>query len=402
MLGSLFALFTVSAAVLLVPAFAAVLALPRHRHVAPAQDSGRRVRLIAAATAVALAGLAVAALLGAGPVTAAVVAAVLAGSVLVWTPLTRSWAVRGVVMWSLLVASSVGLLGWLLEQMVARDLSGAGVLVTAGTTLVVLLVLWRGQGYVRDRISAETGLGPRGSGRQGISVVRPLVSLAVLLAAGGVVSAVTTEGSGPGPGRPPRAGASGPGVPPTSQQSSPAGAPTIYRSPPVAGVRATWVGGDLVATPSRTEATSFVPATPRGAGPLLSTAAPSRARVTSHGGDTPSAGVTRAGTGVHTATARLSGTDRRATGGPKPSDATSAGSEPEPVRPTSTAPASSAPPAGRPPATGGPSRTPGYAKAKPNRPADAPSPGHGRDRKKASPAPRLSPEATSTKAPAEP
>ena len=52
-----------------------------------------------------------------------VVAVVLAGSVLAWAPLSSSWAVRGVVMWALLVTGAIGFIGSLVQQLVASSMS---------------------------------------------------------------------------------------------------------------------------------------------------------------------------------------------------------------------------------------------------------------------------------------
>ena len=118
-------LLTVSAVILLVPAFVGLLGVEKHRHLAQSEDSGRWARVAVAATVVGLAALATAAVLGADAVPALAVAVVLSVSVLVWAPLSRSWAVRGVVVWALLVMAVLGFMAWLAQQIWVSSLSPA-------------------------------------------------------------------------------------------------------------------------------------------------------------------------------------------------------------------------------------------------------------------------------------
>ncbi|MGH3363957.1 MAG: hypothetical protein ACRDOW_04445, partial [Nocardioidaceae bacterium] len=234
MFDSVLWLLTLTAVVLLVPAFAALLGVERRRHVAPAEDSTRRQRLVLAAIIVALGALAVAALLNADPVPATLVAVVLAGSVLAWAPLSSSWAVRGVVMWALLVTGAIGFIGSLVQQLVASSMSLTEVLVTSGVGVVLLFALARGQRYVREGITAQAGLQTGLEGRPPVPVLRPLVSLAVLLAASGVVVAVTNNGTEP-TGRGPQAGVSATSAQTTNvpTTSAPTATPSTGRTPTI-------------------------------------------------------------------------------------------------------------------------------------------------------------------------
>ena len=237
MLSSVLSLVTVCAVVLVVPVFAGLLGMERRRHLAVTEDRGRRVRLVLAATVVGIASLGLAAVLGADPVSATAVAVLMTGAVLAWAPLTGSWAVRGVVVWALLVAATVGLLAWLVERMVDSSLSAVG-LAVSGTAWVLLLVsLARVQRYARDLITSQAGLVVRPFRHKRISLLRPVVSLVVLFAAGGVAVA-TTHGS-PARGRAPEAGA--PGAP--GSYAVPPAAPSLTRG---VGAPST-VGIDLAA-----------------------------------------------------------------------------------------------------------------------------------------------------------
>ncbi|HSE09017.1 MAG TPA: hypothetical protein VLB29_10145 [Nocardioidaceae bacterium] len=203
---------TASAAVLLVPAGAALLRIRpgRRAHVAAAGDSTRVVHLLTAVTAVAVGGLGVAALLGQGPFGALTTALVLGVSVLAWARATPSWGVRGVVVWALQLTAAVGLLGMLVYRMAVSDLSTPRLVVGALAWLVVLVALAPVQRHLRHRIELRAGRGnfdesvpasvaAVGSRRQGA------VSLATLVVAGGVAAA--SIGSAP-PQDPTQAGRS--------------------------------------------------------------------------------------------------------------------------------------------------------------------------------------------------
>ncbi len=467
MLDSALWLLTMTAVVLLVPAFAALLGVERHRHLAPSEDTSRRVRLVVAATLVGLAALGVSALLDAEPLTAVVVAVVLAGSVLAWAQMSSTWAVRGVVMWALLVTGAVAFLAWLTQQMVASDMDTAQLVVAAASGLLLVLVLSRGQRYVRESIGAHAGL-QAGSGRAPLPVLRPLGTLVALLAAGGVVVAVAEDGPGT-QGSGPQAGTSATGAvtegspsggstssaPPSAPSSAPT--PTLGLAPvaPVApsavdaglvggatvpngGIRATTaglapsapVGVPVASNPGRADGGSGSSSAPGGhagqpgqpgAGGLKPTRPPAANPGTGNGGSgsgsgtgagsgsgsggsgggSGSGGSSGAGSGG-TGTGG-SGTGSGATGsggngsGGTGSGATGSGgtgsggtgsggtgSGGTGSGGTGSGGTGSGGTGGD-PDTGTPDppvvvavRTPGYAKPKPHRPIDAPSPGHGR------------------------
>jgi len=402
-------LLTLTAVVLLVPAFAALLGVERRRHVAPAEDSTRRQRLVGAAIFVALGALGVAALLDADPVPATVVAVVLAGSVLAWAPLSSSWAVRGVVMWALLVTGAIGLLGSLVQQMVASSMSWGEVLVTGGVGAVLLLALARGQRYVREGITAQAGLQTGAAGRPPVPVLRPLISLAALLAASGVVVAVTNGGTAPS-GRGPQAGVSGTSPETTSGTTSgPTSAPTSGPSagrtptigPSIAGPSAVDAGYGAAIGPStrnlpvgRPDGSAAPGGDPDGYDGVAVPGSPLAGGVrhqpgTVGGVPAPGRGPTAVapvGPGTWTPGAGSGGTG-------------AGGGTTSPPAPVTTAPAPAAP-TPRPwtpaPAPVEPTKLPGYAKEKPNRPAGAPAPGRGRPersdpRTATAPAPAVAP-----------
>lgn len=187
MLGSLFLTLAVSAVVPLVVASVVLPPAGRHAHVAVSGASTRRVRLAAAAAGLALCGLGTAALLGAGPVAAMVVAVVLAGSMLAWSGLDGgSWAVRGVVVWALAVTVAAGLLGWVGHR-VLDSTSAVGTAVGGVAWVVLLLSMTRLGRYFRERIGERA--------RREVSDAaerqpRPLAAALALLAASGVAVAV--------------------------------------------------------------------------------------------------------------------------------------------------------------------------------------------------------------------
>lgn len=399
-------LLTVSAVILLVPAFVGLLGVEKHRHLAQSEDSGRRARVAVAATLVGLAALATAAVLGADAVPALAVAVVLAVSVLVWAPLSRSWAVRGVVVWALLVMAVLGFMAWFAQQIWVSSLSTAERVVSVAGWLLLLLAVTRVQHYVRPVIGAQAGLVPGEAVAQHIPILRPVLSLVALLAASGVVVAVTTDDTGPaGERRSPQAGL-------TSSTDGTTGAPTAgatLSAPPTTTPSATRTGGattagggvtdalwdgeeDVVAGVSMVRPAAIVPpgascpttgpAVPGGveapAGPSKTVVAQPRpsTKPTTKPSSKP---TTKPGTG-------------RTPKGPRPSGAP-ATSEPLPSQP-GTAPA---PGGGEPTRTARPApplvtnpdaqpssvvteiaRSLGFEKEKPNRPASAPLPARGR------------------------
>lgn len=155
MLHSTLALLVVCVVSLLLPATALVFTVGRRRaHVRAhvrAQDRGT-LGVAGAAVLVALASLGLAALLGAEPVPATLVALVLAGSVLVWLPMAAAWAVRGVVAWGLTVTAGLSYLAYVLHWMLTSDL-GAAALVAGGVLwLLELFVLVLAWGYVWELV----------------------------------------------------------------------------------------------------------------------------------------------------------------------------------------------------------------------------------------------------------
>jgi hypothetical protein len=393
-LGSVLALLAVTAAVLLVPALVGLLGVERHRHLAETEDTTRRLRLVLAATLVGLASLMVVAQAGGEVPTASAVAVVLAGSVLVWAPLTRLWAVRGVVVWALLVSGAVGFLGWLAHTLATSSLSAAELLAGGAVWLLLLLVLARLQRYVRAALAGRAGLLP-GASTASTPLVRPAVSLAALLAASGVVVAVASGDGGPvQEGRPPEAGlpgspttsgvptqplpspsastrTSGPGQPtaamagvvgvPWSPASLVAGVAVARSAPSERGVAPTCLKGGAQGPVSGAGGPASGVAAPQPAGGLVPTvgSTPKSAKPTSRppkGSSSPSPSPLP-GPGTQTP-------------GSGPGDAP--GANPT-VRPTPLLPSK---PATSP--TAALTRLLGFEKEKPNRPAKAPSPGHGR------------------------
>jgi hypothetical protein len=396
-LGSVLALLAVTAAALLVPALVGLMGVERHRHLAEAEDTTRRLRLVLAAILVGLASLIVVAQVGGDPLTAALIAVVLAGSVLVWAPLTRSWAVRGVVVWAILVSGAVGLLGWLAHSLAASSPSAAAWLLGGTLWLLLLLALARLQRYARAAIAGQAGLLP-GASATPTPLLRPAVSLAALLAASGVVVAIASGNGGPvQEGRPPQAGLPGSsttsGVPPQPLPTPSAATMTTGPGQPTAAmageVDVPWlsvslVAGVAVARPSPSDLVLAATSPPGGtrAPAPAGTEAPTVVVVGPRpgGGTAPSAGSTPKATKPTSRPPRGPSSPAPGSGsgttspGSGPGDGRTDGPGTGPsVRPTPLLPVS---PVASP--TVALTRLLGFEKDKPNRPADAPSPGHGR------------------------
>jgi hypothetical protein len=386
-------MLTVSAAVLLVPAFAALLGVERHRHLAQSEDSTRRARVAVAATLVGLAALATTALLDADPVPALAVAVVLAISVLVWSPLSRSWAVRGVVVWALLVSGVLGFMAWLAQQIWVTTLSAGERLVSVAGWLLLLLAITRVQHYVRPVIGAQAGLVPGEAVAQHIPILRPVLSLVALLAASGVVVAVTTDDDGPaGDDRSPQAGLTGsfgttgePGPAGPTLSASPTTTPSATRTggPTTEGGGTTNVlfagGGDVVAGVSvERPAAAIVP--PGASCPTTGPADPGGVVAPSKSlGARPQPGA-RPDAGRTPKAPKPSGGAAPSTSKPEPMP----GAKPVPRPPGSTpAPDPGEPLITNPDAVPSPvvteiARSLGFDKDKPNRPSKAPAPAAGR------------------------
>ncbi|MGW8566250.1 glycosyltransferase [Isoptericola sp. NPDC055881] len=145
---SLSGLILVVTVALLLPATGLVLVTGRRRRRRHAEPRPAAT-VVAVAFGLALAGGALALLLGAPPARAAVAAAVVGGSVLVWWPAGRSWAVRGLTAWALSVLASVSFLTYTGVWTLTADLSpvatvGSGLLwlVEAFVALIGLGHLW--------------------------------------------------------------------------------------------------------------------------------------------------------------------------------------------------------------------------------------------------------------------
>jgi hypothetical protein len=145
-LGSVTALLLLCSVALLVPATVGVFTVAGHGHPA------RVGRVVAAAVLVALGALGVAALLGAGPVRATVVSAMLGGSVLAWWPLARAWAARGIVAWALTVDTGVAFSAYVVHWMLTTTLTPAGAASGALLWLVELFVFVLALGYVWELV----------------------------------------------------------------------------------------------------------------------------------------------------------------------------------------------------------------------------------------------------------
>jgi hypothetical protein len=219
-LDTLFLALTATAVVLLVPASLALRRTGRHAHVAELGGSTRRVRVVAAATLLGLAALAVNALIGSGPAPAVVVAGVVAGAVGLNDRLHRSWTVRGLVAWTLVAVAGVGLVGWLLHRTLVSPAS-APALMTAGVAwLVLLYVLVSLRAPLRARVERmavrDAGAAPEVAGPRG-----PLVRAAAALVAAGLVAAVTAPERASEPDRvPSQAGRTSTPLPTDSSSSS--------------------------------------------------------------------------------------------------------------------------------------------------------------------------------------
>jgi hypothetical protein len=219
-LDSLFLALTASAVALLVPASLTLRRTGRHAHVAEPGDPTRRARVVVAATLLGLAALGVSALIGAGPVPALVAAGVVAGAVGLNDRLHRSWAVRGLVVWTLVVVAGVGLVSWLLHRTLVSPASAPALMIAGVAWLVLLYVLVSLRAPIRTRVEAlavrDAPSTPADSGPGG-----PLVRAAAALVAAGLVGAVTVPALPSVPDRAPsQAGRTSTPLPSDSPSSS--------------------------------------------------------------------------------------------------------------------------------------------------------------------------------------
>jgi hypothetical protein len=274
-----------------------------------------------AATVVGLGALAVTAVAGSGPALASLTALVLAAAVLASAPATPSWAVRGVVTWALVATGAVGGLGWLAHRMLVTPLSATELAVSGAAWSLALLALMPLRGHTRGWVGSRAGRATAAGEDPGPGPVgsphRAALWLAALGVAGTVAVVVSSGGLGPTQTRPTQAGPSGSA---SADSSSPDG-----RS---------------------------------------ATASPSSASAAGHPSPGTSDGDREKGRGQGpTTTGRTSSPTTEGGAGPS-SEAPSATATPTPM-PEEDSEAEPTKPV----------KTPGYAKEKPNRPSDAPSPG---------------------------
>ncbi|HEX6878089.1 MAG TPA: hypothetical protein VF165_20700 [Nocardioidaceae bacterium] len=195
MLGSVLLMLTTSAVVLLLPASVGLLSAGRHAHMAAVGDSRRRARLGYAVALVGLGGLGTTALMHAGLAVASLVAALLAASVLAWWPLSHSWAVRGVVVWGLLVASTVGLVGWLAHSVLDSAGSPAELLLGSCGWLALALAVAGLHGHVKERV-ARRALRHASTPRETTPHSRRTTWLMAALALSGLTAVLAVGGPG--------------------------------------------------------------------------------------------------------------------------------------------------------------------------------------------------------------
>lgn len=306
MLDSWLSQLAFSAVAVTAVALVVLLRARDHAHKSVPRGAARWVRAAEAAALVGVGGAGVAALLGAGPGVAALVAAILGGSVLGWTGVRPGRRISAVAAWGSGSVAVAAALVWLVEGVVSAAWL-VPVLLLLG---LAALVVW-GVSSARDSARVVAA----GSGRRTLLALAAAVAPA--LAAVAVVSSVQAPPSpraGPsdtGPDAP--TGSSGPGAPgETWSPSGPAETPgPTETSPPETGT-----------TPGSQDTQGLVIPT---SSPTAETDDPAASTPT-----TPTAGAT----------------------------------------PTETAPTTSPTPES--------TKTPGYEKDNPNRPADAPSPGGGR------------------------
>jgi cellulose synthase/poly-beta-1,6-N-acetylglucosamine synthase-like glycosyltransferase len=141
-LGEIVALAVLASVALLVPATIGVLTTRPSRR----QDGPLRVPLTA--TALALVVLAGSALAGVRPVTGAVVAVLLGGSVLAWARAGRHWAVSGLVAWALSVDAGLTYLVYVAWWTLTQGLAPTGLLASGALWLLELFVFVLAVGYM--------------------------------------------------------------------------------------------------------------------------------------------------------------------------------------------------------------------------------------------------------------
>jgi len=168
-----------TAVLLALPATAAIFTVRPGRRRNASTSVGRAV---VAAVLVGLLALAVAAVLGSGPVAAGITAALLGGSVLAWEPVARDWATRGLVTWALSVDAGVLYLLYVVLWTATADLTGWGLFASVLLWVLEAFVFVIGVGYLWefvDVLARRTWSAYVHVGDQPTPGVRPFVSLHV-------------------------------------------------------------------------------------------------------------------------------------------------------------------------------------------------------------------------------
>jgi len=152
---SLTGLILVVSVALLVPATGLVLVTGRRRRRRHAEPRPAAT-VVAVAAGLALAGGALALVLGAPPARAGVAAAVVGGSMLAWWPAGRSWAVRGLTAWALSVLASVTFLAYTGIWTLTAALSPASAAASGLLWLVEAFVVLIGLGHLWEFVDVLT------------------------------------------------------------------------------------------------------------------------------------------------------------------------------------------------------------------------------------------------------
>jgi hypothetical protein len=194
----LLALVLVAAAVLTLPAIGLVFTVGR-RPAARRMPAGARIvtyRLMVAAAGIGLVSVCIGLLIGRDAADSVLAGVVLAVAVLVWQPLRRQFAGRGVLAWALPVVAAAAFLGFVLIWTLTAELSPLGLLAGLVVWMIEAVILGIGLANLWQLVDKRTRrapppaadpLQPGGSGR------RPLVSYVrhgSMLAVAGVVGAV--------------------------------------------------------------------------------------------------------------------------------------------------------------------------------------------------------------------
>ncbi|WP_176168927.1 glycosyltransferase [Krasilnikoviella flava] len=152
---SLTGLILVVSVALLLPTTGLVLVTGRRRRRRHAEPRPAAT-VVGVAAGLALAGCALALLLGAPLARAALAAAVVGGSLLVWWPVGRSWAVRGIAAWSMSVLASVSFLVYTATWTLTAEISPASVVASGVLWLVEAFVVLIGLGHLWEFVDVLT------------------------------------------------------------------------------------------------------------------------------------------------------------------------------------------------------------------------------------------------------